>query len=451
MNRWLAGKVLFPLHERIKGKPTFPWLHRLERTQWVEPHRLAELQWEGQRALLDFAYAHVPYYRRLLDEHELPPARIQTPEDFRRVPYLTRDLLRSRFADLAARASLGRITRRTSGGSTGEPAVILADMNRMGFGEAVRLRAHRWFGLEPGAREVLLWASPIELTRQDRVRAVRDWALNSHVLSAFEMNEAQMARHGQALSRLRPDKIVAYAHAMYILARYLGQAGWTPPRGLKAIFTTAEMLFDFQRERIRETFGVPVAREYGARDAGLMAYECPRGRLHIAAEGMLLEIDSPGPDGLGEIVATNLYSQAMPIVRYRTGDMGELDTQPCSCGRTLPCLKRLEGRRMDFLVTPDGRVLHPTAVVHVLREFAPIREFQIVQERVDRLTIRLVPAEGFTEATRRAILSAVERVLGGVAVEVALTDAIARAASGKHRFVISTVADERLGHTVPVP
>ena len=445
MNRRLVGRVLFPLHEWLKDKPTFSWLARLEQTQWLPPARLAELQWEQLGRHLSFAYANVPYYRQLFDEHGLTPGRITDPTELRRVPFLTRDLLRSRFDDLTARASVGKVSRRTSGGSTGEPAIVLVDMNRLGFGEAVRLRAHRWFGLEPGAREVCVWGSPIELTRQDRLRAARDWVLNSRVVSAFKMSEAEMASYARVISGYRPDKIMAYAHAMYVLTQYLAETGWTPPRGLRAIFTTAEMLFDFQREAITRTFGVPVGVEYGARDAGLMAYECPQRGLHVAAEGIVLEIEGAGPDGLGEIVVTNLHSAAMPIIRYRTGDMGQLDPDPCPCGRTLPRLKRLEGRRIDFLVAPDGRIMHPQAVVFILREVHPIREFQIVQEDLAHLRILIVPSEGFSEETRRAIQAKAERVMGaGVTVDVELTDAIARAPSGKHRFVISKIADRHL-------
>lgn len=445
MNRRLVGRVLFPLHEWLKDKPTFPWLARLEKTQWLPPAELEALQWQRLQEHLRFAYAHTPYYRRLLDEHGLPPERIADMAAFRRLPFLNRDLLRSRFDDLTARADVGKVSRRTSGGSTGEPAIVLVDMNRLGFGEAVRLRAHRWYGLEPGAREVCVWGSPIELTRQDRLRVARDWVLNSRVVSAFQMSEADMTRYGRAIASFRPDKIMAYAHALYVLTQHLAQAGWTPPRGLKAIFTTAEMLFDFQREAITRTFGVPIGVEYGARDAGLMAYECPQRGLHIAAEGIVMEIDNPRPDGLGEIVVTNLHSAAMPIIRYRTGDMGELDLAPCACGRTLPRLKRLEGRRIDFLVAPDGRIMHPQAVVFVLREVHPIREFQIVQEDLEHLHILIVASEGFTDDTRRAILAKVQKVMGPqVAVSIEMVDHIARAPSGKHRFVISKVADRHL-------
>lgn len=445
MHPRLVRHIVFPLHEWIKSKPTFPWLNRLEKSQWDPPERLAEMQWNRLRYHLQFAYDHVPYYRRLFDDHAVQPAGVQTPDDLRLIPFLTRDLLRSEFDQLKALARLGRITRRTSGGSTGEPVIVLSDMERMGFGEAVRLRAHRWFGLEPGAREVCLWGSPIELRKQDRLRALRDRLLNSRVLSAFHMNETQMATYARTLSRFRPEKIVCYAHAMYILARYLTRIRWTPPPGLRAIFTTAEMLFDFQRAVIQQTFAASVAVEYGARDAGLMANECPNGRLHIAAEGILIEIDGAGPNGLGEIVVTNLYSSAMPIIRYRTGDLGQLDSELCPCGRTLPCLKRLEGRRGDFLVTPDGRVIHPQAIVHVLREAPAIREFQILQEGLDRLTITIVPAEGFTEERRRALLDRVQRFVGDrLSVEIELRDAVSPTTSGKHRHVISKVADEYL-------
>jgi phenylacetate-coenzyme A ligase PaaK-like adenylate-forming protein len=441
----VVAHLLFPFHERIKGKPTFPWLRRLEKSQWMSPAQLRELQWVALRKHLEFAYAHVPYYRRLLDEHEVPPWRVQSLEDFRRIPYLTREDLRTSFDELQARVRLPRVTRRTSGGSTGVPAVVMVDMERMGFGEAVRLRAHRWFGLEPGAREICLWGSPIELTRQDRLRVLRDRLLNSRVLSAFRMSEALMAGYGRAITRFAPEKMVCYAHAAYVLATYLRGTGWRPPASLRAVFTTAEMLFDFQRRAIQDVFGARAAVEYGARDAGVLASECPSGRLHIPAEGILLEVDDAGPDGLGEIVVTNLLSAAMPIIRYRIGDMGELDPTPCPCGRTLPCLKRLEGRRIDFLVTPEGLVMHPQAVVFILREVHPIQEFQIVQEAVDRLSIRIVPDAGFTEATRQAILQRVEQVMGpAVRVEVELTEAIARAPSGKYRFVISKVADEYL-------
>jgi phenylacetate-CoA ligase len=194
--------------------------------------------------------------------------------------------------------------------------------------------------------------------------------------------------------------------------------------------------------------------EYGARDAGLIANECPAGGLHIAAEGMLVEIlqdNGTRETGGGELVVTNLDSFAMPIIRYRTGDLGATEEAPCPCGRGLPRLRNVEGRRTDFLVTPGGKVMHALAVIYILREIPAIREFQVVQERLDRLTIRIVPDGGFAETNREAIASRLTRLFDReTSVNVELVEAIPRAASGKHRYVISKVADEYLDSLLEV-
>jgi phenylacetate-CoA ligase len=446
MHPLLVKTVVYPLHERLKGKGTFPWLRRLEASQWWTPGRLAAAQLDRLRAHLEWAYARVPYYRGLFDEHGLRPASIQTLDDFRRVPFLTREILRDRGPDLAARARLRGVQRLATGGSTGAPVAILIDAERMGVGDGIRLRAHRWFGIEPGAREVVLWGSPIEVTRQDRVRILRDRFLNSTLLSAFNMGEPEMARYGEAIARIGPEKMYGYASAFTLLAGYLRARGWTPPAGLKAIFTTAEPLFDFQRKAIEEAFGSRVATEYGSRDAGLTANECPEGSLHVPAEGILVEVDGAGADGLGEIVVTNLYSPAMPIIRYRTGDLGRLDPAPCPCGRGLPRLASVEGRRTDFLVATDGRLLHALSIIYILRETPGLAQFRVVQEEVERVTIQVAPADALSEAGRRWLVERVQALLGAsVRVAVEAVGDIPAEASGKHRYVVSKVADRYVG------
>ena len=441
MNESLVRHVLFPLHERLKRKPTFRWLAELQRTQWLSPERLAEYQFARLRRLMEFAYAHVPYYRAILDESGLPPRRLQSLYDLRDIPFLTRELIQTRFDGLRARASLPHVHRRSSGGSTGSPVPVLVDMNRMGLTEAGRLRAHRWFGVTPGAREIVLWGSSIEITRQDRIRQIRDWCLNSRLLSAFDMGEQALVKHMAAIYEYQPAKMYGYASALYLLSGYLEHHRLPPPPRLRAVFATAEPLFDFQRKTIEAALGCPVGVEYGCRDGGLVALECPEGGLHILAEGMYVEILDPDADGRGEIVLTNLESHAFPIIRYRTGDIGSLDPSPCPCGRGLPKLRAVEGRRTDFLVTPGGRVLHALSAIYILREMTAIQEFRIVQEAIDHLVLHLVlrqsigPAE---EASLRAQFAAVFGANMRITIERAAS--LPRTASGKFRYVESRVA-----------
>jgi len=315
------------------------------------------------------------------------------------------------------------------------------DMGRMGFGEAARLRAHRWFGVNVGAREIVLWGSPIEITRQDRVRQIRDWCLNSRLLSAFDMGEEALARHAAVIRDFDPIKMYGYASALYLLAGYFERRSLPPPRSLRAVFTTAEPLFDFQRKSIETALGCAVGVEYGCRDGGLVALECPDGGLHIAAEGMYVEILDPDAEGRGEIVLTNLESNAFPIIRYRTGDVGSLDPSPCPCGRGLPKLYAVEGRQTDFLVTPGGRVLHALSAIYILRELPVIQEFRIVQEAIDHLVLHVVLRQPIGPAEEASLRAQFAAVFGSdMRITIERTTSLPRTASGKFRYVESRVA-----------
>lgn len=442
MHPGLVGHLLYPLHERLKRKPTFHWLRELERTQWLDLNALREYQFRRLRDHLEWSYTQVPYYRALLDEHGLPPERISSFDDFQRVPFLTREILRSRFQDLRATVKLANVKRQPTGGSTGVPVTVEVDPQRMGVSEAARLRAHRWFGLEPGAREIVLWGSPIELGRQDRIRNLRDWMLNSHLLSAFDMSQEALQRYTAVIARYRPQKMYGYASSLFLLARYFQRHHHPAPPGLTAVFPTAEPLFDFQRAAIQEALGVRVGVEYGSRDGGLAALECPAGGLHVFSEGMVVEIKDPDATGRGEIVVTCLDSLCFPIIRYQTGDIGSFEPTPCPCGRALPTLKAVEGRRTDFLVTPRGRVLHALSVIYILRDQPAVQEFHVVQESLDHLLVKIVTTRSLTSREEAKIRQEFRTVVGSeVSLDLQEVPHITRTRSGKFRYVESRVPD----------
>ncbi len=444
----IVQNVIFPLHERLKSKPTLEYSRELEGTQWLSTGGLRELQFQRLCKFLAYAYQEVPYYTKLFDAHGQGPKKIHSLEDLSRIPCLTREDLRRYFIELQPKRKMSGLKRISTGGSTGMPVTVMVDRERAAFTDAVRLRAHRWFGVDMGVREIALWGSPIELGRQDRVRNIRDWLMNSRLLSAFDLGDANVAAYTRFISRFRPQKMYGYASAFYLMAQFHKTSRWRPPQELKVIFATAEPLFDFQRRLVEQVFECPVAIEYGARDAGLMANECPKGGLHIPVEGMLIEIDSPDERGCGEIIVTNLFSRAMPIIRYRTGDRGVLDPEPCPCGRGLPRLKKVEGRQTDFLVTPSGRVIHALAIIYVLREISKVKEFQVTQETLDEVVIRVVMERSLSQDERSSMATRAQMALGkDMKIVVEEVGAIPRLNSGKFRYVISKVAEERLGKT----
>jgi phenylacetate-CoA ligase len=425
----------------------------LEQSQWRRREQILSDQNDALRDFIKYAYEHVPYYRRLMDERRVRPQDVHSVADLNRLPYLTKDDLRKHFQELQASPRPARTQTISTGGSTGAPVKVLVAMESHGFAEAARLRAQGWFGLKPGEREMVLWGSPIELGRQSRWRQGRDRLLNSRLLSAFDLSEGALAQYAKQIREFRPQKLYGYASALAYLAAYLLKSGRTIDNDWpKAIFATAEPLLPHQRQAIQDAFHCAAVAEYGARDAGLVAHECPAGRLHINAERIVVEIDEDkhfAVPGKGEIVITNLLSRAMPLIRYRTGDVGQLDSSECSCGRGLPLLSYVEGRQTDFLVTPSGRVLHALAIIYPIREAPGVSEFQVVQETVGQVVIRLVADSSFSESACKTLVAKARLALGGeVSVEIERVSTIPRLPSGKFRYVISMAAERILGADV---
>ena len=441
----IVRSVWFPLQEFAKGKNTLALLAGLEKSQWFSSKELESLQLERLRKLLSFACLEIPYYRDLFQTNGIVPDRIRSLADLARIPPLDKEIVRKNFDTLQPRRLPRGTQKMSTGGSTGSPVTVLVDRERAAFTDAARMRAHRWHHAAMGEREIVLWGSPIELGGQGFIKDLRDRLINSRLLSAFDMSESRMTEYGGFITRYRPVKMYGYASALYLLAAFLKSTDWQAPGSLKVIYATAEPMFDFQKQVVQQVFQCPVAVEYGARDAGLMANECPQGGLHVPVEGMVIEIDASS--GTGEVIATNLFSSAMPIIRYRTGDVAELDSVPCPCGRGLPRLKQVEGRQTDFLVTPSGKIVHALAVIYAVREISSIQRFQVLQDESMRVVVRVMTTTGFSREDRQRLIAKITMALGqDVEITVDQVPQIPAAPSGKYRYVISQAAGARLNY-----
>jgi phenylacetate-CoA ligase len=211
------------------------------------------------------------------------------------------------------------------------------------------------------------------------------------------------------------------------------------------VCATGEPLYPHQRQLIENVFGVPVANEFGSRDIGFTAHETPHGQMLLLSESIILEIlDEAGcavaPGELGEAVATGLCSEAQPFIRYRTGDMVRMSPESCADGRGLHVLSEVVGRTTDFVVRPDGVMMHALAVIYVLRAVEGIAQFKFVQHALRDVEVLIVPASQWTEASHAKVIAGLAARLGSdVRVSIRLIDAIPVEASGKYRYVVSHV------------
>ncbi|MCH7527590.1 MAG: phenylacetate--CoA ligase family protein [Planctomycetes bacterium] len=332
----------------------------------------------------------------------------------------------------------------STGGSTGEPLTIYVDRTREAYDKASRMRTHRWFGVEPGDREVYLWGAPIDNRRQDRLRSVRDVLLNDLLLSAFDLSPKTMREYLRRMEAFDPVCVFGYPSSLVELCRFAIREGMQQNLpALRAVFVTGEVLDGQQRATLSSFFKVPIADGYGGRDFGFCAHQCAKGRMHITSEHLVVEIvdaeGHPVPTGRsGEIVVTNLDNFATPLIRYATGDIGRRLDDLCPCGRGLEVMDVVAGRQTDHLVAADGTLRHALSLIYLMRETEGISRFQIRQHRDRSVAVNIVPAPSFDEAQRERVLRGIRANLGdSIEARLNLVDSLDAQPSGKFRYVVS--------------
>jgi phenylacetate-CoA ligase len=441
----LVSRALFPLQERLKRHTTVAVRHGLEASQWWSPERIAGLQLERLRALLVECGAHVPYYRALFGRLAFDPAALRSLDDLRQLPFLTKPDIRTHTDALKHEHAEG-LARFNTGGSSGEPLIFFIGRERVSHDVAAKWRATRWWGVDIGDPEIVVWGSPIEIGSQDRMRAIRDRLMRTELLPAFEMSERRLDDFVAHIRVRRPCMLFGYPSALsHIAAHAEGRGLAMDDLGIRVAFCTSERLYDHQRATIARVFGCRVANGYGGRDAGFIAHECPAGGMHLTAEDVIVELVGDDgclvPDGQpGEIVVTHLATRDFPFVRYRTGDMAVRSTASCPCGRGLPMLGEIQGRSTDFVVAQDGTVMHGLALIYILRDMPEVKAFRIEQHSLAHTTVQLVPGAGFGPGHEALIVQGFQRRLGdAVRVDVWQVTTIAAERSGKFKYVVSHV------------
>lgn len=434
---------MFPIHEKLKKHTTTAARNALEKSQWYSPEQLRQLQIKRLKALLMHANDHVPYYHNLFAQIKLNVHEVDSLDVLTHIPFLDKAIIRNNSELLKSSVPAG-LAKFNTGGSSGQPLNFFISLERVSHDVAAKWRATRWWGVDIGDPELVVWGSPIELGAQDRVRLIRDKLLRTQLLPAFELSDKKLLGFLDDIKSVKPKMLFGYPSALGRIAKYaLDQSIDMTSVGVKVVFVTSEYLYEEQREMIEKCFSCQVANGYGGRDAGFIAHECPARNMHITAEDIIVEIiDTDGnpvkAGESGEIVVTHLATAGYPFVRYKTGDVGILDDQQCSCGRGLPLLKEIQGRTSDFVVSQLGDVIHGSALRYILREYTNILEYKIIQETKELTRIMLIVDESFTKLHEQEVIQSFKNRLGDrTKVQIEYVQEIPAEKSGKFRFVIS--------------
>jgi phenylacetate-CoA ligase len=425
----------------------------LERETW-DAARWKTWQDERLGHVLQRAATRVPYYRGQWAERRRKgdKASADVVENW---PVLKKEALRQdSMAFRADGCSTRTMCSEHTSGTTGTPLHLWHSRRAVvGWYALFEARWRRWYGVTRRDR----WANVggqlvVPIARRKPPFWVWNAPMHQLYMSSYHLTGDSVPYYFDALEKYRVRYILGYTSSLYSLA--VAAKELRRKLRMEVVLTNAEPLYAHQRELIIEVFQCPVRETYGMAESVAAASECEAGKLHLWPEAGVVEVldahsDLPVPPGTtGRIVATGLLDLDLPLIRYETGDSGALDpdTGPCECGRSLPRLLQVEGRNDDLLRTKDGRPIG--RLDPVFKASMRIREAQIVQESLDRVSVRLVPLAGYSRADEALIAARLRERMGDIEVGFEKLDSIPREKNGKFRAVICQVsADEK--HRVP--
>lgn len=440
--------IVQPLYYSRHQDARFRRLRELEKQQWLPRPALQRLQLDRINALLRHAYETTDFYRQRLTDCGIGAGPIETTSQLSAMEPVTKsDLQQSSPSMVSTAYNIEALVKDASGGSTGAPTIFYKDLDRHNLRRADQYRHDRWTGWDIGERWALIWGARKDLIDESslRERLVERYLQRCVSLDAFELSNERMQQFADVLMRFTPKMILGYAGALDCFAAFLIENGREQSIRPAGIVASAERLTANMRERIQAAFGCPVLNRYGSREVGLIASECGRAEgLHINADNLLVEVVENGrtakPGETGDIVVTDFWNYGMPLIRYNLGDRAVATSDDCSCGRSLPLLKSIEGRTSDFLVSADGTRIHGEFFTHLFYGNPDVLRFQFLQTSMDSVTIKVVPATSSVQPDFRDVLEKTRRILGGQpSVAIEICDSIPAPPSGKYRFTISNV------------
>lgn len=401
--------------------------------EYLTREELKRVQEKRLRAIVNHAYRNTRFWHEWFDSSGIKPSDIQRIEDLVKLPVCTKqDLLRRPIEDRLAEDPANCVRISTSG-TTGGPMPVYQSKEYNDYVSAssrFRLRRALGFGLfdkilgihfkipkkvstEHGGRmehgnarrqQILGMASPILGPIVDHY--------NKKVFLSYSIEEVL-----PEIIEFKPHVIrgsVSYLRLLAEAVRERGVKGIEP----KVLTAGGEVFDENSRRFLEDTFSCNAYDVYGAFDIGPLAYECrEKVGMHIWADALVMEILKDGqqvaPGEAGDVVVTGLLNDAMPMLRYRLGDIGVPSDDPCPCGRTLPMLKSVEGRAEDHLTRSRGGTVSPMLIVSLMHSIIDLPRCQVVQEALNRFRLRVfVQGQREIQPSVSKFLVELQRVLG---------------------------------------
>lgn len=422
MQEYLKHKVRnnFILKNRIRH---VAGLHQLD--------RIALKSYENEQFLELFRYAYQKsaFYRSYYQEHGIQLNDIKSLDDMKRLPFITKDMVRKASRQLFTCHPKLTMKGFTSG-TSGSPLVVYRSLKAIIEENAYVVYFREMHGIREGDRIVSMRGNLDKDTL-----SYFNKAENILYLSSYNINEQTITQYRKLITEFAPKAILAYPSSLEMLANAFSNQGWSME--IPVAITSSETLYQFQREKIRNILGAETFDWYGNAERTIAAEELPGHEYFLVPGYGIAEKEN------GQLLTTSLINRAFPLIRYEVGDSLEWTENDADKGKGHPAsarVLRLEGRQDDFVVLPDGSRVGRLDIA--FKGVNHLLYAQIIQNDTASLLVHLVPGTLFGSADRQLLLANLSSLLGTtlkiVIRDVAVAD-IKKTASGKFKLVISNL------------
>jgi len=431
----------------------FYYLNSMIKRAYWNQDRLVEYQNKRLRKIIKYAYDYVPYYHKKFRKLGIKPLDIKTKKDLNRLPIISKDEIRENLKEMISKKfNVNDLKMLSTSGSTGEPLILYITGAESEFRKAKHLRANISCGQKLRDRWVVITA-PHHFGEATKLQRILGFYAPTPV-SVFNDVSTQIL----TLERMKPDILDGYSSSLLILAKELkkGEIGTIRPR---FIIGGAELIDDYSRHFVEKVLGAPFYDQYSSVELERMAWQCPvHQEYHMDVDAIINQFVDKNGDEVstgerGEIICTSLFNYAMPFIRYAIGDVGIPSDGLCTCGRTLPLMKVVEGRRDSLLLLPDGRILTPrtfTIAMNMFKFYRYIDQFRVIQKKPDLFEFNLkMKDDGFEESIMEIELLAHLKTMfklnmNEVRFEIKFVEDIPLDRSGKLMAVVSELKSDAL-------
>ena len=331
----MIQKLLFKIGQKLRNPSLDICFLFLKSSEVWTMDEIKEYQLNKLKELVEIAFLNSDYYKIKFNKLNLKPSDINTLEDLNKLPIITKEDLITYNTEIHTNLEASKVYDASTSGTSGASLKFKREEKADSFNRASIFRGYSWYGVKPWESNAYFWGFNFSFSEKIKTK-ILDILQNRFRIFSFQ--EIDINKFLKKIKKV--NYIHGYSSMIYEVAKKMNMKGIKASPKLKLIKGTSEKIKESYQKEVHKAFGLKMISEYGAAETGIIAFECPKGNMHINMEGVIVE------EVENEIIVTNLQMHSFPIIRYKLGDYIKLapKSKKCSCGLQHYILEEVTGR-----------------------------------------------------------------------------------------------------------